>query len=339
MKDVNILTNNGVNVQQGLELFGDMEMYDETLADFLTMVADKVNHLESTKTSDMPNYAIEVHSLKSDARYLGFTTLADLAYQSEMKSKANDTNFVLENHPKIVAETKRIISLAQQYLGQEVVDLIPNVSSDQQSPSEIKTESQPVQNVPNSNIQPINPQNQVQESAPQLNNIYAQSDNNQIEFISEPAQNDVMSQALYMQQQEQDINTDIPAVKKGIILVIDDSNLVGNFVKKIFNKEYDVITASDGNKGIELMTNPDISPKVRACLVDLNMPVVNGFQVMDYFYANGIFVKTPVAVISGVEEPEVLEKASNYPVIEVLNKPFNERDIQRVVERCLAAYF
>ncbi len=89
MKDVNILTNNGVNVAQSLELFGDMEMYDETLKDFLDMVDGKLSSLENRKaSSDMVNYAIEVHALKSDARYLGFTTLADLSYESELKSKA-----------------------------------------------------------------------------------------------------------------------------------------------------------------------------------------------------------------------------------------------------------
>ena len=35
MKDVTILTSNGVNVEKSLELFGDMEMYDATLNDFL----------------------------------------------------------------------------------------------------------------------------------------------------------------------------------------------------------------------------------------------------------------------------------------------------------------
>ena len=35
----------------------------------------------------MSNYAILVHSLKSDAKYLGFTKLAELAYNHELKVK------------------------------------------------------------------------------------------------------------------------------------------------------------------------------------------------------------------------------------------------------------
>ena len=121
MKDVNLLTSNGVNVEESLELFGDMEMYDETLNDFLDMVDEKLAKLENFKVaSDMPNYAIEVHSLKSDARYLGFAKLADVAYQSELKSKAGDQLFVMDNHPIVISEAKKMIVLAKKYLGKPV---------------------------------------------------------------------------------------------------------------------------------------------------------------------------------------------------------------------------
>ena len=41
MKDVNILKNNGVDVEKSLELLGDMEMYDEVMHDFLNMIDEK----------------------------------------------------------------------------------------------------------------------------------------------------------------------------------------------------------------------------------------------------------------------------------------------------------
>ena len=69
------------------------------------------------------------------------------------------------------------------------------------------------------------------------------------------------------------------------------------------------------------------------------MPNVSGFDVMDHFKEKGFFVRTPVAVISGAEDAETLDRAKSYPIIDVLAKPFNERDVQRVVEKCLACYF
>ena len=95
MKDVNILTNNGVNVAASLELFGDIATYDETVVDFLSGVEEKLSNIKKYKENgDMPNYAILVHSLKSDAKYLGLTSLAEISYQHEMDSKANNINAV-----------------------------------------------------------------------------------------------------------------------------------------------------------------------------------------------------------------------------------------------------
>ena len=45
----------------------------------------------------MANYAILVHSLKSDSKYLGFTKLAELSYQHEMESKANNVNLTFSS--------------------------------------------------------------------------------------------------------------------------------------------------------------------------------------------------------------------------------------------------
>ena len=45
----------------------------------------------------MTNYAIEVHSLKSDSKYFGFTKLAELSYNHELKSKDNDIEYATDN--------------------------------------------------------------------------------------------------------------------------------------------------------------------------------------------------------------------------------------------------
>ena len=85
MKDVNLLVNNGVNVNKALELFGDMATYDDTLVTFLNDAENKLKQIDDYKEkADMANYAILVHSLKSDAKYFGFDKLAELAYDHEM---------------------------------------------------------------------------------------------------------------------------------------------------------------------------------------------------------------------------------------------------------------
>ena len=96
MKDINLLSSNGVDVEKGVELLGDMETYEEIMLDFLSQSSERLNELKKFKEeADMGNYAILVHALKSDSKYLGFTKLADMAYQHEMESKANNVDLIM----------------------------------------------------------------------------------------------------------------------------------------------------------------------------------------------------------------------------------------------------
>lgn len=116
--DTTILTSNGVDINKGLELLGDMEMYNETLADFLTESATRLpNIISYYQNNDMPNYAILVHAMKSDSKYLGFDHLAELSYNHEMASKENDVTYVTNNINELINEANRIIELIKQYLG------------------------------------------------------------------------------------------------------------------------------------------------------------------------------------------------------------------------------
>lgn len=114
--DRNYLESNGVDVNHALELLGDMDMYNMTINDFMSEVDDKWNRIISYRDSkDMANYAIDVHSLKSDCKYLGFMTLADISYQHELKSKENDVDFVLEHFAELEEEYHKVYEIAKNY--------------------------------------------------------------------------------------------------------------------------------------------------------------------------------------------------------------------------------
>lgn len=291
MKDVNILKNYGVDLNKSLELLGDMDMYNEVMNDFLSMIDSKVASLEKYRSiNDMKNYAIEVHSLKSDVRYLGFMALGDMAYELELRSKENDIASVSAKHPALMAEVKKMIGICRLYLfGEEIhEDTTSNV---------------------------------------QTNDI----DINSL---------DPMSQALmYQGTNYQNTTNATNTTHDGTILIVDDSQIVANFVKKVFDQKYDVVILKDGKEAIDYCKIDENRLKIKACLLDLNMPNVNGFEVLEFFNQNNYFVKLPVVIISGVENNDLITKASSYPIIEVLQKPFNERDVEDAVNKCLATYF
>ncbi len=290
MKDANYLKENGVDVDKSLELLGDMNMYNEVMHDFLDMIDKKINLLQTYKSNnDMANYAIEVHSLKSDVRYLGFMSLGDEAYDLELKSKANDIAGVNAKHDALINHVYETIAICNTYLYGENKQV--NTNNKQESITSVD-----------------------------INSL------------------DPMSQALIYQNKNKIIeNNNEP--KEGVILIADDSEIVANFVRNVFCNKYEVVIATDGKKAIELCQDETFRSRVKACLIDINMPNINGLQVLENFKQNNYFVHLPVVVISGVEDKELLNKARTYPIIEVLQKPFNERDIKYCLEKCLALYF
>ena len=121
MKTIDFLKEHNVNVDQSLELFGDIDTYNETLVEFQKGIDGKLERIEKFyKDGDMPNYAILAHSLKSDCKYFGFMELADLAYQHELESKASNINFVSANFDRLMTEAKKVKAIVNAYLNDDV---------------------------------------------------------------------------------------------------------------------------------------------------------------------------------------------------------------------------
>ena len=125
MKNVELLKANGVNIDKSLELFGTMEMYDQTLETFINDIGERLKRIKTAKeSSDMANYAIEVHSLKSDAKYFGFEKLADICYQQEIESKNNNMFYITDHYNELIAEVERMMRVVYGYLGKSIDHMI-----------------------------------------------------------------------------------------------------------------------------------------------------------------------------------------------------------------------
>lgn len=117
MKDINFLKENGIDVDNGVEILGDVDMYNDTLKDFIEVSEDRLPELEKYKnSSDMENYAICVHAMKGDSKYLGFTKLAELSLEHQLRSQEGDIEFVNNNYNELINEANRIVSVVKKYL-------------------------------------------------------------------------------------------------------------------------------------------------------------------------------------------------------------------------------
>jgi signal transduction histidine kinase/CheY-like chemotaxis protein len=117
---VNYLLENSIDVNHGLELLGNLEAYDKRMSEFVEETNRKMSLLSLYKENeDMLNYAILIHGIKSDCKYLGIIELNDMAYEHELKSKANEIEFVNKSYDDLINLINKYLAVCKNYLGRE----------------------------------------------------------------------------------------------------------------------------------------------------------------------------------------------------------------------------
>lgn len=117
------------------------------------------------------------------------------------------------------------------------------------------------------------------------------------------------------------------------IFVVDDSSIVRNYLEKLLKEKYRIATAVDGADAIEKLAAMDEENKCKAILLDLMMPNVDGFGVLEYMSSKNINI--PVIVISGDNAGETITKAFQYNVVDMIEKPFDAKTIEDKISHVL----
>jgi len=115
--NITYLKQNGIDVDSGLSVLGNIELYNDTLTCFAETMKERVVKLENWKQqNNMHNYAIEVNALKSDCNYLGFSNLLKITTIHENKARENDIDYVNNNYDELLNELKRLMVVIKEYL-------------------------------------------------------------------------------------------------------------------------------------------------------------------------------------------------------------------------------
>ena len=122
-------------------------------------------------------------------------------------------------------------------------------------------------------------------------------------------------------------------VLRNKIIIADDSPVITNFFSKIFRNEFEVIVAHNGKEVIDIV-NQYMNDSLVGLFLDLQMPVMNGFEVLDYFKEHDLFKVVPVSIISGEDTEEGIKRAMSYQgVIDMIQKPFDATSIRARVDK------
>lgn len=106
-------------------------------------------------------------------------------------------------------------------------------------------------------------------------------------------------------------------MSKTILIIEDDIFLQGLEATKLNKEGYNILTAIDS---VETYTILDAKHQIDLILLDLMLPEVDGFTILEEIKKNEFYAKTPVIVFSNLSEEKDVEKAKAIGINEFLVK-------------------
>ncbi len=112
------------------------------------------------------------------------------------------------------------------------------------------------------------------------------------------------------------------------VLIVEDEKDVRETIKDILELEgFTVLTAAHGEEALDRLQNDQ---KICLMLLDLMMPVMNGWQVLEEMNNRPPLAHIPVVVVSAITDLTGIQAQYR---CEVMKKPVNISDLIRLVEK------
>ncbi len=110
------------------------------------------------------------------------------------------------------------------------------------------------------------------------------------------------------------------------LLIIEDNELNRKLLAELLEDSYEVMTAVNGEEGLKLLGENyrDIS----AVLLDVSMPICDGFQFLDRIRDDMMLSSVPVIVITGSNRPEDEVRCLELGAVDFIRKPYNVRIVK-----------
>lgn len=124
----------------------------------------------------------------------------------------------------------------------------------------------------------------------------------------------------------------VEARRRRVLVVEDDPFLLELITTRLELAGFDTRPARDGGQALQRLT--EFRPE--AMVLDINMPVLDGFGVLNHMRAQGLTEKTPTMVLTARNSPEDVAKAIKLGARDYLSKPFKDEQLIARVGRLLA---
>ena len=118
------------------------------------------------------------------------------------------------------------------------------------------------------------------------------------------------------------------------VLVVEDSYIDKIIIKEAFRSEYRIFSANNGMEGLEILEN---NPDIAIVLTDLEMPIMNGFELIRKAKSTPGISEIPIVVVTSSDDVESQIKALDLGAYDVLFKPLNTQLVIHRVRNIMTA--
>ena len=126
------------------------------------------------------------------------------------------------------------------------------------------------------------------------------------------------------------------SVNKLKILIVDDSELNRELLASMLEDEYEIYQVENGKKAIDILEKS--REEFKLVLLDMNMPVMDGYEALSIMKRRKWLDRLPVIVISAEIGGESVRKAYELGASDYFVRPFNESIVSRRVRNTITLY-
>lgn len=123
---------------------------------------------------------------------------------------------------------------------------------------------------------------------------------------------------------------------KNKILIVDDSEMNRAILSEMLGSDYEIIEASDGAQAVAILQKHSI--EISLVLLDIVMPVMDGFEVLAVMNNKKWINDVPVIMISAETSPSCIDRAYDLGVTDFISRPFDALIVRRRVENTIMLY-
>ena len=124
--------------------------------------------------------------------------------------------------------------------------------------------------------------------------------------------------------------------EKSKILLVDDSKMNRMMLTEILGDSYHILEAENGRECLEKLQAE--AGNIALVLLDINMPVMDGFEVLKAMNRNHTIEDTPVIMISSDDSDAAIRKSYELGASDYVNRPFDARIVYRRVTNTIKLY-